>query len=128
MYSNTPNRMLVLSRKKAAGTLIHWAVQLPDGRVAHFLPNRGFIVTSPEEFTDGQDVSIIRPVSTDRYQLVLERFHLAQTHPHRVDLPNWNFQSFTNRLLKENPASPDTTVMSALSALFRFLGLTAHAQ
>ena len=126
MYFSTAHQIHVVSRKKAGGTLNHWGVQLPNGRVAHFLPDCGVIVTSPEEFADGQDVETIRTISSNHYQLVLERLHMAQTNPRRYDLLNWNCQSFANWLVGENPESPDAKGWVLIAALIAFLGIAAR--
>lgn len=117
MWTPTNQSILVLSRPKIGGLARHVGVQLPDGRVAHCVPNDSVVVTSIEQYAAGENVTIIREVPYSRYWDVIERLTEAQSNRRPYDPISWNCEVFANWLIGEKPESSQITALAILALI-----------
>ena len=107
MYGRVHNyhSLAVISRRKA-GAFRHVGVLLPDGRVVHCAPGRGEHISTGEDFAAGQDVAIVRIVEQPECAATLQRIAAALRSPKPYDAATNNCEMFANRMIGQNPVSP----------------------
>ena len=110
----------LVSRPKLV-LLRHIGVMLPDGRVAHCMPERGEHVSSIEEFASGRDVKIERVIAPESQLSTLQRIGAAMAAPSPYQLFTNNCENFANRCIGARAESPQLVA----AAIFVGLALAA---
>ena len=103
----------ILSRPKLGGLLQHVGVELPEGRIAHCVPAKGAVITWPEEYAEGQDVTTIREVCVPHGEL-MQRLSSAITESRPYDPISWNCEVFASWLVGETPQSSQVNGLLAV--------------
>lgn len=96
----------VLSRRKARGFALHKGVQFPNGMVAHCLPGRGVCLTSLEEFSGGQPITVEKRIALGHLPAIQQRLTRALQERRPYDVLQWNCESFVHWLVNGKSASP----------------------
>jgi hypothetical protein len=112
--------LIALVSRRKAGAYKHFGVLLPDDRVAHCAPGRGEHISSIEEFSAGEDVTIERLIPAAEHPAILSRIAAAMQAPLQYDLTTNNCEIFANRVTgqKAESAQLHGTVLLAGFALF----------
>lgn len=99
------SEMWVIRRRKFGGSVWHYGLLLSSGFVVEF-SEHGLRFVSTEDFSDGQDVDLVRPVPRNEYLNVQQRLAHIQRNPRPYHLTEWNCEIFANWLAGDaNPRS-----------------------
>lgn len=97
--------ILVVARRKKTGLGTHWGVQFPNGYIYDYVAGLDLRVTTPEEFADGEAVSVVRRIPWNMAPTVRARLDELARNPRKYDLLNWNCESFAEWLTSGIPKS-----------------------
>ena len=98
-----PIRMIARPKRLPVGE--HVGVQLPDGTVVH-LTREGASRVSLETFAEGKRCRVVRVAEPARTHHILARVNEALRKPQPYRLMDRNCENFANKLLGDEPESP----------------------
>lgn len=95
-----------ISRPKLHGIGTHAGVILPDGRVAHMMPE-GAAIVSLADFAQGRPIRREKAAQPNRHTQLLQRAYLSAGRTKPYDVLTRNCEHYANWLLgEEEPKSP----------------------
>lgn len=119
--------MWIIRRRKFGGSVWHYGLLLPDGRVIEF-SDKGVQAISTEAFSAGQDVEHVRQVSMNKLASIQQRLNWFHHDPKPYDLAGFNCETFVNWLVGDiEPKSEQVRVALTLAAIAAFAFFLARS-
>lgn len=118
--------LCVVRRPKMRGIGYHFGLLLPDGRIAHLLPNQGMAIVTLEEFACGDRVDILTRRQATWNATTVARLKVAQQENRRYDLLAWNCDTFANWVTTGKRTSHEVHAWLLIAALVAFLMTVKH--
>lgn len=115
--------MYILSRPIYGGLFTHGGVLLQNGLVAHCRAKDGVVITTNDEFADGEDVAILKEISYEYYPTIMQKINQALRERRPYNLLNWNCWTFVDWLTGKKSENKESEKLLFIGVL----GLTILA-